>query len=99
MLQYRGVAPQIRIQTQQVQGPPDPERLRRAEQAAHDAAGAPAAPQVVDIALYLDDYRTVDGVMLPHHLSRSVDGKPTEDMTFKTIRVNPTFKPGTFEAK
>jgi hypothetical protein len=37
--------------------------------------------------------------MLPHHLSRSVDGKPTEDMTFKTIKVNPTFKPGTFEAK
>jgi hypothetical protein len=93
------VAPQIRIQTQQVQGPPDPERLRRAEQAAHDAAGTAPAPQVVDIALYLDDYKTVDGVMLPHHLSRSVDGKPTEDMTFKTIKVNPTFKPGTFEAK
>ena len=99
MLQYRGVAPQIRIQTQQVQGPPDPERVRRAEQAAHDAAGSPPAPQVVDIALYLDDYKTVDGVMLPHHLSRSVDGKPTEDMTFKAIKVNPTFKPGTFESK
>jgi hypothetical protein len=99
LLQYRGVAPQIRIQTQQVQGPPDPERLRRAEQAARDAAGTPPAPQVVDITLYLDDYKAVDGVMLPHHLSRSVDGKPTEDMTFKTIKVNPTFKPATFEAK
>jgi hypothetical protein len=99
MLHYRGVAPQLRIQTQQMQGPPDPERLRRADQAAHDAAAATPAPQVVDIALYLDDYKPVDGVLLPHHVSRSVDGKPTEEMTFKTIKVNPPFKPGTFEAK
>jgi hypothetical protein len=99
MLQYRGVAPQMRIQTQQVQTPADAERLRRAEQAAHDVAGIAPAPQLVDIALYLDDYKAVDGVMLPHHLSRSVDGKPTEEMTFTTIKVNPTFKPGTFAAK
>ena len=99
MLQYRGVAPQMRIQTQQVQGPPDPERLRRAEQAARDAAGAAPAPQVVDIALYVDEYKPVDGVMLPHHVSRSIDGKPTEEMTFTTIKVNPAFKPGTFDAK
>jgi hypothetical protein len=99
MLQYRGVAPQVRIQTQQVQGPPDPERLRRAEQAARDAAGTPPAPQVVDIALYVDDYKAVDGVMLPHRVARSVDGKPTEEITFKTIKVNPAFKPGTFDAK
>ena len=99
MLQYRGIAPQMRIQTQQVEGPRDPERLRRAEQAARDAAGTPPAPQVVDVALYVDDYKTVDGVMLPHHLSRSIDGKPIEEITFKTITVNPAFKPGTFDAK
>jgi hypothetical protein len=98
MLQYRGLAPQMRIQTQQIQGPADPERVRRAEQAARDAAGAAPTP-VVDIALYLDDYKAVDGVMLPHRLSRSVDGKPTEETTFKAIKVNPAFKPGTFEAK
>jgi len=96
MLQYRGVAPQMRIQTQQMQGPPDPARVRQAEQA---AAGAQPAPQVVDIALYLDDYKTVDGVQLPHRISRSVDGKPTEETTCKTIKVNPTFKPDTFAAK
>jgi hypothetical protein len=98
MLQYRGVAPQLRIQTQPLQGPPDAERLRRADQGAHEAPGAPP-PQVVDIALYLDDYRSVDGVLLPHHLARSVDGKPTEEMTFKTITLNPAFKAGTFDAK
>ncbi|HMF93553.1 MAG TPA: hypothetical protein VKE96_04630 [Vicinamibacterales bacterium] len=99
MLQYRGVAPQVRIQTQQMQGPPDPERLRRAEQAAHDAAGTAPPPQLVDIALYLDDYKSVDGVMLPHHIARSIDGKPVEEMTFKTIKVNPAFKSGAFEVR
>ena len=52
-----------------------------------------------DITLYLDDYKLVDGVMLPHHMARSIDGKPTEEMTFKTIRVNPSFKADTFTTK
>jgi hypothetical protein len=96
MLQYRGVAPQMRIQTQTMSGPAD---ARRADDVAQGAAAAQPPPQVVDIALYLDDYKAVDGIMLPHHLSRSVDGKPTETMTFTTIKINPPFKPDTFKAK
>jgi hypothetical protein len=99
MLQYRGVAPQIRMQTQQLQGPPDAARIQRADQAAREAAAAQPAPQPVDIALYFDDYRSVDGIQLPHRISRSVDGKPTEETVFKTIKVNPTFKADTFAAK
>jgi hypothetical protein len=99
MLQYRGVAPQMRIQTQQVQGPPDPARIQRPEQAARDAAAAQPPPQLVDISLYFDDYKPVEGIQLPHRISRSVDGAPTEETTFKTIRLNPTFKAGTFEAR
>ncbi len=53
----------------------------------------------MDITLFLDDYKSVDGVLLPHHLSRSIDGKPTEEMTFKTIKINPVFKPDTFTAR
>jgi len=49
--------------------------------------------------VYLDDYKSVDGVMLPHHWARSIDGKPTEEMTFKTIKINPAFKADTFTAK
>jgi len=95
MLMYRGVAPRVMIQTQQ--GPP-PEGGRDRGESPHDAPGAPA-PQIVDITLYLDDYKPVDGVMLPHHMARSVDGKPAEEMTFKTIRINPAFKSETFAAK
>jgi hypothetical protein len=96
MLSYRGAAPRIVMQTQRTDGPPDPARVQRAEQAA--AAHAPE-PQVVEIAVFLDDYKSVDGVLLPHHITRSVDGKPTEEWTFKTITVNPSFKPDTFEAR
>jgi len=99
MLQYRGVAPQMRIQTQTLQGPPDPERMRRAEQSARDAAAAQTPPQPVDITFFVDDYKTVNGIQLPHHFSRSIDGRPTEEMTCKTIRINPTFKADTFAAK
>jgi len=99
MLQYRGLAPQMRIQTQTAQGPPDPERMRRAEQAARDAAAAQPPPQPVDITLFVDDYKTVNGLQLPHHFSRSIDGKTTEEMTCRTIKVNPTFKADTFAAR
>jgi hypothetical protein len=92
MLIYRGVAPRMVIQTQQ--GPPEGGRGGPT----HDMPDAPA-PQIVDITLYLDDYKAVDGVMVPHHMARSIDGKPTEETTFKTIKLNPAFKPDTFAAK
>lgn len=92
MLMYRGVAPRVMIQTQQ--GAPTEGGRGRGEPA-HDAPTA-AAPQVVDITLYLGDYKSVDGVMLPHHMARSIDGKPAEETTFKTIKINPAFKPDTF---
>ena len=97
MLMYRGVAPRVMISTQQGP-PPEGGRGQRADSGHGDTPAAPA-PQVVDIALYLDDYRSVDGVMLPHHMARSIDGKPSEETTFKTITINPAFKPDTFTNK
>jgi hypothetical protein len=96
MIMYRGVAPRVIVQTQQ--GPPPPDGGRGRGESAHDAPAA-MAPQVVDIILYLDDYRAVDGVMLPHHMARSIDGKPAEDTTFKTIKINPAFKADTFTVR
>ena len=59
----------------------------------------PAAGDVVDIELFLDDYRKVDGVLLPHHVTRSVAGEVSEEWTFASYQINPAFKPGTFEVK
>jgi len=94
MLAYRGVSPRIVVQTQRVPSPSPGGRGGRA-----DSAGPLPAPEVVDINLYFDDYRVVDGIELPHHISRSVEGETVEEWTFKTIRVNPRFKPDTFEKK
>ena len=95
MLIYRGVAPRVMIQQL---GPPPADGARGRGEPPHDISAAPA-PQLVDITLYLDDYKTVDGVLLPHRMARSIDGKPAEEMTFKTIRINPAFKADAFSTK
>jgi hypothetical protein len=100
MLTYRGAAPRVVVQTQRGDGPPpDPNRDARGKAEAGHGPGELPPPQVVDIQMFLDDYKSVDGVMLPHHMSRSIDGKPNEEWTFKTIKLNPTFKPDTFSGK
>lgn len=91
MLSYRGVAPRIVMQTQRIEGPP--------RQDARPPVPAMPAGDVVDIEMFLDDYRAVDGVMLPHHVSRSVAGEVTEEWTIASFALNPRFKPGTFEVK
>ena len=95
MLVYKGVAQGMVMRTQTLDGPRDPARLERA---ARDTA-EPAPRPLVDISMFVDDYKQVDGVWLPHHVTRSVDGKPTEEWTFTSIRVNPVFKPDTFSSK
>ena len=98
MMVYQGIAPRIVMSTQTAPpgAHPDPEQVKKAADA---AAAAQPAPQLVDISMFLDDYRQVDGVWLPHHVSRSIDGKPNEEWTFTTIRLNPSFKPDTFSVK
>src|SRR5262249_36732298 len=81
VLTYRGVSPQIRVQTQTVQGPP-PAGGHGGNEGDHGAGPAPQ-PEMVDITMFFDDYKAVDGVMFPHHVSRSVGGKTTEEWTFK----------------
>jgi hypothetical protein len=95
MLSYQGVAPRMVVQTMRGGPAPDP---AAAERHANEGAAA-QPPQAVDIQMFLDDYRPVDGVMFPHHVSRSVDVKTTEEWTFKTIKINPAFKPDAFSGK
>jgi hypothetical protein len=92
MLSYRGVVPRMVVQTRRVErgaAPPD-------------AAAQPAPPpqgDVVDIEMFLDDYRSVDGIMLPHHITRSVAGDVNEEWTLTSFAVNPGFKSGTFDPR
>jgi hypothetical protein len=95
MLAYKGVAPQIRVQTQQ--GPPP--AAAPPHNGPGESAAAAQAPPLVDISMFLDDYKPVDGVLLPHHITRSVDGQTNEEWTFTSIKVNPAFKADVFSVK
>lgn len=92
MLSWRGVAPRMVLQTRRFEGgqrPPRPE----------DVIPPREAPEVVDIQMFLDDYRPVSGILLPHHITRAVAGETNEEWTFTSMAVNPTFKADTFEAR
>ena len=95
MLSYQGIAPRMVMQT--MRGAPP--REAAAPSNGPEGAAAPQPPQAVDIQMFLEDYRAEDGVLLPHKVSRSVEGKTTEEWTFKTIRINPAFKPDVFSGK
>jgi hypothetical protein len=57
----------------------------------------PPAPSTVN--LFLADYKNVDGVMIPHRLTQSIDGKPVEEWTIEEAKVNPVLKADFFEKK
>lgn len=71
---------------------PNPQEMRRRMEAM-----PPSAPS--QVTLYLADYKPVDGVMLPHRLTQSVDGAPVEEWTLETIKVNPQIKSDFFDKK
>jgi len=50
---------------------------------------AEAKLRIVEFRIYYADYKNVGGVQWPHRIQRSIDGKPTEEMVFDTIKVNP----------
>lgn len=56
-------------------------------------------PERVTFELRLDDYREVDGVLLPHRLTESIDGDPMEEWTISRFKLNPSFKGDTFVKK
>jgi hypothetical protein len=87
MLSYRGAAP--RMIMQRVDAPPP---------------GTPAQPpspppQIANVTVYLDDYKSVEGVTLPHRMVRAIDGVTSEEWTFKDVKVNPSFKPDAFSVR
>ena len=96
MVAYRGASPRVIVQTQRMAAPPP------SQTAGDGHGGGPGGlpqPDIVDINMFFDDYKSVDGVMLPHHISRSVGGETVEEWTVKSYKVNPAFKPDTFSKK
>jgi hypothetical protein len=62
------------------------------ERAAREAANDDTPPATATFEMRLADYRKVDGIQLPHEITRAVNGQTNEEWTIKSYKVNPTFK-------
>lgn len=58
---------------------------------------AEAKRRTVEYRLYYGDYQDVSGVKLPFKLQRTIDGKPSEEMTLEKVKVNQKIDPKKFE--
>jgi len=59
-------------------------------------AGPAAAGRSATIEMYLSGYKAVNGVQLPHVISRGRSGTVQEELEIKGYKVNPNFKSNTF---
>jgi hypothetical protein len=60
------------------------------------AAPAPAAQGQATLELHMGDYKTVNGVKLPHLITRGPEGITQEELKIKSFKVNQNFKANTF---
>jgi hypothetical protein len=88
MLTWQG--PQMRMIARRAGGsPPNPDQIAR-------EAGAEGPPPQATFELRFDDYRNVDGIQLPHLISRAANGSVNEEWTINGYKVNASFKSNTF---
>jgi hypothetical protein len=89
MITWQGAAPQLIARArggrvgQRGDGPPPD-------------AQPPRTPQQATLQLTLGNYKTVDGVKLPHLMTRGVNDMTIEEWTIDSYRVNPSFKSDVF---
>jgi hypothetical protein len=72
------------------------ERETMARQLEVQAKENEAKRRVVEYRLFYSDYRSVDGIMVPFSLQRSIDGKPAEEITLDKVKVNGKSDPKKF---
>jgi hypothetical protein len=73
------------------------ERDRLMKESAERLKQAEANRRLVEYRLYYGDYRDIDGVKVPFKLQRSIDGKPSEEVTLERVRINAKIDPKKFE--
>jgi len=60
-------------------------------------AEAESKLRIVEYRLYYGDYKDVDGVKVPTRLSRSIDGKASDEIQLEKVRINPKIDAKKFE--
>lgn len=105
MLSYQGRRPpQMRIIRQVSHDAGEkkktPEEMEKAAKEAQAKALSDASAEtLVETQLRFEDHRNEGGITLPHRISRTVDGKFTEEWQLTKFKINPSLKADKFEKK
>jgi hypothetical protein len=91
-----GGAPAAGGQAGKMASLPPEEREKLEKDLAAQAKEAEAKRRTVEFRIFYSDYQAVDGVMIPHRIQSSVDGKPTDEITFEKVKVNQKVDPKRF---
>jgi hypothetical protein len=67
---------------------------RRGQGGADSGRGAQGPPATLE--MHLAEYKAVNGIKLPHLITRGVSGETNEEWVVKNYRINPNFKASTF---
>ena len=85
-------------QAQASPSPLTPEQVEKMRQDMEQRAKeAEATRRTVEYRVFYADYKTFAGLQLPTRIQRMIDGKPTEELSFEKIKVNPKFDSKKFE--
>ena len=79
-----------RMQVMRSMGAPGDSQPRGAEP-------RPSATPESEARLFVSDWKAVDGVMLPHKFSQTIENRPSEEWTIKKWKIDPAFKADTFK--
>ena len=95
MLTYKGKRPRMMTRTMS-DGPPSEEELqKRIKEAEAEAAKQPD----VEYQTRFSDYKEVNGVWLPHKITKGIESETNEEATITKVKINPTIKPEKFVKK
>ncbi|MBL8188449.1 MAG: hypothetical protein JNK38_10605 [Acidobacteria bacterium] len=95
MLTYKGKRPRMITQTR-MEGPPSEEELqKRIKEAEAEAAKQPD----VEYQTRFSNYKEVNGIWLPHTISKGIESETNEEMTVTKVKINPSLKPEKFVKK
>ena len=102
LMTYREQAPRMlnlqRPAQQPGQPPPSREEMEKLMREARERAEK-EPPKMQDVEVFFSEHQKVDGVLLPHKISRVVDGTPVEETVLTKIKLNPAFKADTFKKR
>ena len=60
------------------------------------AAPPPPAQGQATLVLHMSEYKAVNGIKLPHLITRGTEDTTQEEIKVKSVKINPTFKADTF---